>query len=140
MIELLFPLSIMLYWFAEGVSEGFTWAGNRRNTNKLIGGTKRSDALLDYHAWRILENIGIWGAVVLAFLLETSFMRMFLLGAGGWFIGTCLYEMALNYVFSGSIYKKSNFKWHILGMNIPWVTGKGIWALFALGTALLLVA
>jgi hypothetical protein len=137
MIEALFILSIILYWTAEGASEGYTWAGERRNTNKLISGSYRKDALMDYHAWRILENVGIWGAVVIAFFLEISFTEMFLIGAGGWFMGTCFYEMALNYVCSGTIYKKSSFKWHILGMNIPWVTGKGIWGLFAVGVTLL---
>ena len=140
MIEYLFPLSVILYWISEGATEGYTWAGERRNTNKLIGGSHRKDALMDYHAWRILENVGIWGAVVIAFFLETTFLRMFLLGAGGWFMGTCFYEMALNYVASGTIYKKSSFKWHILGMDIPWVTGRGIWALLAVGVTLLCLA
>ena len=139
-LQILFPLSVMLYWIAEGCTEGYTWAnGERRNNNKLISGSSNSVALMDYHAWRIFENVGIWGAVVLAFFLETSFMKMFLLGTGGWFMGTCLYEMALNYVASGSIYKKSSFKWHILGYNIPWVTGKGIWALFGFGLAILVI-
>ena len=36
-LELLLPLFIILYWFTEGVTEGYTWAKpKRRKENKLI--------------------------------------------------------------------------------------------------------
>ena len=36
-LELLFCLSIVLYWFSEGVTEGWTWSTKaRKNKNKLI--------------------------------------------------------------------------------------------------------
>jgi hypothetical protein len=136
-LEILFCLTIVLYWIGEGVTEGYTWAGDRRNTNKLISGSYKKDAILDYHAWRILENIGIWGTVIVGFFLEITIQKFFLLGIGSWLIGTSLYEFALNYVCSGIIWKPVNFRWHILGCAIPWFGGKKVLILPIVGLLVL---
>ena len=140
-LQILFPIFIILYWFSEGVSEGFTWSTKtRKKKNKLIclHMGKGDAGIFDYHAWRIFENLGIWGTVIVAFLLEISFKKFFLLGLGSWLIGTCLYEFALNYVNKNTIWKPIDFKWHILGYDIPWWGGKRVLALPVAGIIVLI--
>ena len=68
-MKIIFILSIILYQFAEGCTEGYTWANKtRRKENWLIcgnfgGGDK---GILDYHAWRICESIGIMGIDIIS--------------------------------------------------------------------------
>ena len=69
------------------------------------------------------------GPVIIAFLMEGSFEKFFWLGVGSWFIGTFCYEAALNHVNKGTIYKPVDYKWHILGYDIPWWGGKKIYIL-----------
>ena len=138
-LQILFPLFIIMYWFAEGVSEGWTWSTTlRKRTNKLIHPNNWSNGIMDYHGWRILENLGIWGTVVTAFFLDISIQSFFLLGIGAWFIGAFCYECSLNYVNKGTMYKPVNYKWHILGYDIPWWGGKKIFILPAIGLVVLL--
>ena len=139
LIQVLFCLSIVLYWFSEGVTEGSTWSTKKRKeTNKLIHPNNKSNGIFDYHMWRILENVGVWGTVILAFLMNASFSKFFWLGVGSWFIGTFCYEAALNHVNKGTIYKPVDYKWHILGYDIPWWGGKRIFVLPAVGFVILL--
>ncbi len=144
-LEILFCLSIVLYWIAEGVSEGFTWANPKRKKenllivhqmNERLGGA----GLMDYHGWRILENLGIWGTVIIAFFLDIPLKDFLLLGSGSWLIGTCLYEFALNHVNNGTIWKPYDFKWHILGYDIPWWGGKKVLFLPVAGILTILYA
>ena len=143
-LQVLFPIFIILYWFSEGVSEGWTWANKtRQKKNKLIclHMGKGHAGMFDYHAWRIFENLGIWGTVIIGFLMggyDVSFKKFFFLGLGAWLIGTCLYEFALNYVNKNTIWKPIDFKWHILGYDIPWWGGKKIFILPATGLIVLL--
>ena len=142
-LTILFCLAIILYWFAEGVTEGYTWAKpKRRKENKLIclHMGKGHAGMFDYHAWRILENIGIWGTVILSFFLDICWSDFFILGIGSWFIGTFCYEAALNYVNKNTIWKPIDFKWHILGYDIPWWGGKRLLALPTIGATLILYA
>ena len=82
-LSILFCLLIILYWFAEGVTEGWTWSTKaRQNKNKLIHPNNKSNGIMDYHGWRILENVGIWGAVILAFFLSITIKQFLLLGVG----------------------------------------------------------
>jgi len=137
-LEILFPLFIILYWFSEGVTEGYTWAKpKRRNSNKLIHPNNKSNGLMDYHGWRVLEQIGIWGTVFTSFFYTLPFQTWFLTGLGSWLIGTAVYEMALNHVDKGTIYKPNTFKWHIWGYDIPWLVGKFIWVIFTVGVLIL---
>ena len=138
-LQIMFPLFIIMYWLAEGVSEGWTWSTKlRKRTNKLIHPNNHSNGIMDYHGWRILENLGIWGTVVTAFFLDISVQSFFLLGIGAWFIGAFCYECSLNYVNKGTMYKPVNYKWHILGYDIPWWGGKKIFILPAIGLVVLL--
>ena len=138
-LQILFCLLIIIYWFSEGVTEGWTWSTKKRKqTNKLIHPNNHSNGIMDYHGWRIFENVGIWGAVIVAFLLDCSFEKFFWLGVGSWFIGTFSYEASLNYVNKGTIYKPVDYKWHIFGYDIPWWGGKRIYALPTVGLIILL--
>ena len=133
-LEILFCLLIILYWFTEGVTEGYTWAKpKRRNENKLIHPNNKHNGIMDYHGWRIFENVGIWGTVITTFFLDVPLKSLLLLGIGAWFIGTFCYEAALNSVDKGTIYKPVDYKWHILGYDIPWWGGKKIYILPAVG-------
>ena len=138
-LETLFVLAIVLYWFAEGVTEGYTWASSKhRNENKLIHPNDKHNGIMDYHGWRLLENIGIWGAIAIAYFLIIPFKTAALLGVGAWLVGIFCYESALNYVDTGTPWKSKSYKWHILGYDIPWITGKS--TLVLLGLGLLLIA
>ncbi len=138
-LQILFPLFIIMYWLAEGVSEGFTWSSDdRKRNNKLITSRQRDTSLMDYHAWRIFENVGIWGTVVTAYFLDIPIKSFFALGIGAWFIGAFCYECSLNYVNKGTMYKPVNYKWHILGYNIPWWGGKKIFILPVIGLVVIL--
>ncbi|MBC8428455.1 hypothetical protein H8D04_01085 [bacterium] len=137
-LELLFCLMIIVYWFSEGVTEGYTWAKpKRRNENKLIHPNKKSNGIMDYHGWRIFENVGIWGTVLIAFFLETTIQNFFLLGIGSWLIGSSLYEFALNHICYDKIWKPANYRWHILGYDIPWFGGKKVLVLPIVGLLVL---
>ena len=57
-LQILFCLLIILYWFSEGVTEGWTWSTKKRKeTNKLIHPNNGKNGIFDYHMWRILENV-----------------------------------------------------------------------------------
>ena len=138
-LQILFPLFIIMYWFAEGVSEGWTWSTTlRKRTNKLIHPNNWSNGIMDYHGWRTFENVGIWGTVVTAYFLDIPIKSFFALGIGAWFIGAFCYECSLNYVNKGTMYKPVDYKWHILGYDIPWWGGKRIWILPTIGLVILL--
>ena len=105
--SILFPLFIIMYWFSEGVTEGYTWAKpKRRNENKLIHPNNKSNGIMDYHGWRIFENLGIWGTVITAFFLDVPVKSFLLIGVGAWLIGSFLYESALNHIYYGKIWKQ----------------------------------
>jgi hypothetical protein len=100
-LEILFISCIILYWISEGVTEGYTWASQKqRLANKLIHPNAAHNGLMDYHGWRLFENIGIWGAVIIAYFTDMGAFNFFTLGIGAWFVGASLYEMALNYIVS----------------------------------------
>ena len=138
-LEILFPLFIIMYWFSEGVTEGYTWAKpKRRNENKLIHSNNKSNGIMDYHGWRIFENLGIWGTVITAFFLDVTVKSFLLIGVGAWLIGSFLYESALNHIYYGKIWKPVDYKWHIFGRDIPWFGGKK--SLVLVGVGLLIIS
>ncbi len=117
-MKIIFILSIILYQFAEGCTEGYTWANKtRRKENWLIcgnfgGGDK---GILDYHAWRICESIGIMGMIL---TFEWSYFWSL--------VGTVLfnmfwtYQMALDKVSHNDwFYVSSGRYFHILWWSIP---------------------
>ena len=138
-LEILFCLCIITYWFSEGVSEGWTWStAKRKRDNKLIHANNKTNGIMDYHGWRLFENIGIWGTVVTAYFLTIPIKSFFLLGIGAWFIGTFCYEAALNHVNKGVIWKPKDYKWHIFGYDIPWWGGKRLLVLPTVGLIIIL--
>ena len=143
-LELLLPLFIILYWFTEGVTEGYTWAKpKRRKENKLIRPNHGTNGIMDYHGWRIFENIGIWGTVVTAYFMtpccSVPVKSFFLLGIGAWLIGTFCYEAALNHIYYGVIWKPVDYRWHIFGKDIPWFGGKKSLILVGVGLVIILL-
>ena len=121
--QLLFTITMVIYWLSEGCTEGYTWASKKeRKENKLIFGSitngKRSGVgYLDYHAWRLGENIGIVGCIF-SVLLIPSFWSLLLTFLGSWMVGYFVYERALNYVVSGDPFVKKN-AYHLMGITIP---------------------
>ena len=139
-LEILFPLFIIMYWFSEGVTEGYTWAKpKRRNENKLIHPNNKHNGIMDYHGWRIFENLGILGTVIIAFFLDITVKSFLLIGVGAWLIGSFLYESALNHIYYGKIWKPVDYKWHIFGKDIPWFGGKKSLVLVGLGLIIILL-
>ena len=138
--EILFPIFIIMYWACEGVTEGYTFASaKRRKANKLIHPNNGKNGIMDYHAWRIFENLGIWGTVFSAFLMVAPFKSFVLLGLGAWLIGAFCYEANLNHVFYGIIWKPVDYKWHIFGYDIPWFGGKKSLILVGVGVVIILL-
>jgi hypothetical protein len=120
--QILFTIAMVIYWLSEGCTEGYTWADKtRRKWNKLICGRRSSDKdssfKLDYHAWRLGENIGIVGCIF-SVLLIPSFWSLLLTFLGSWMLGYFVYERALNYVVSGNPFVKKN-DYHLMGITIP---------------------
>ena len=105
--EILLFIFLCLYHFAEGCTEGYTWAKpTRRKKNRLIQGRMgEGAALIDYHGWRYGENIGIFCSVIIGFYIPTC-TDLILTLLGGWLAGSFLYERALNYVVQGDLFKQ----------------------------------
>ena len=118
--QILFTIAMVIYWLSEGCTEGYTWANKtRRKWNKLICGSINSESKgkLDYHAWRLGENIGIVGCIF-SVLLIPSFWSLLLTFGGSWMLGYFVYERALNYVVSGDPFVKKS-AYHLMGITIP---------------------
>jgi len=79
MIPLLF---IVLYWYAEGMTEGATTLYRWENSRAYPSGK--------YHAWRFLEAVSIFGAVYSASLVLPSFTGL----VGAWLLGYFAYNVA----------------------------------------------
>ena len=121
--QLLFTITMVTYWLSEGCTEGYTWASKKeRKENKLIFGSitngKRSGVgYLDYHAWRLGENIGMVGSIFSAFLF-TSFWSLLLTFLGSWMLGYFVYERALNYVVTDNPFVTKG-PWKMMGIELP---------------------
>ena len=118
--EILLFMFLCLYHFAEGCTEGYTWAKpTRRKKNRLIQGRMgEGAALIDYHGWRYGENIGIFFSVLVgAYITTCSGLILTLLG--GWLAGSFFYERALNYVVTGKLWDDNKKEYHIMGLVIP---------------------
>jgi len=121
--QLLFTITMVTYWLSEGCTEGYTWASKKeRKENKLIFGSitkgKRDGVgYLDYHAWRLGENIGMVGSIFSAFLFS-SFWSLALTFLGSWMVGYFVYERALNYICLGDPFSAKG-PWKMMGIEIP---------------------
>ena len=123
MIEsILFTIAMLIYWFSEGCTEGYTWASKeKRKTNILIfGGVKNGQrsgmGLLDYHAWRLGENIGMVGSIFSAFLFSNFWSLLFVF-TGSWMLGYFIYERALNYICYKDMFPQKG-PWGMMGIEI----------------------
>ena len=127
---------MVIYWLSEGCTEGYTWANKtRRKWNKLICGSigKGAKGKLDYHAWRLGENIGIVGCIF-SVLLIPSFWSLLLTFLGSWMVGYFVYERALNYVCLGDPFSAKG-PWKMMGIEIP-RSNTFDWAVAGIGLAL----
>ena len=141
--QLLFTITMVIYWLSEGCTEGYTWANKtRRKENKLIFGAihkgKRDGVgYLDYHAWRLGENIGMVGSIFSAFLF-TSFWSLSLTFLGSWMIGYFVYERALNYVVTDDPFVIKG-PWKMMGIEIP-RSNTFDWAVAGIGLGLIILS
>ena len=141
--QLLFTISMVTYWLSEGCTEGYTWASKKeRKENKLIFGAihkgKRDGVgYLDYHAWRLGENIGMVGSIFSAFLF-TSFWSLSLTFLGSWMIGYFVYERALNYVVTDDPFVIKG-PWKMMGIEIP-RSNAFDWAVAGIGLGLIILS
>ena len=142
-LELSFLWFMVVYWLSEGCTEGYTWAkAKRRKENKLIFGAihkgKRDGVgYLDYHAWRLGENIGMVGSIFSAFLF-TSFWSLSLTFLGSWMIGYFVYERALNYVVTDDPFVIKG-PWKMMGIEIP-RSNAFDWAVAGIGLGLVILS
>ena len=140
--QILFTITMLIYWLSEGCTEGYTWAKpKRRKENKLIFGSitkgKRDGVgYLDYHAWRLGENIGMVGSIFSVFLF-TSFWSLLLTFLGSWMLGYFIYERALNYVCLGSPFA-SKGPWKMMHISIE-RSNKFDWGVFVIGCILVIL-
>ena len=120
MWETVFIASMWTYWFSEGCTEGYTFASSdRRKENKLICEHKgKGEGVLDYHAWRLGENIGTVGAVAGAYMISSEPLSFAMILTGSWLTGTWIYERALNYVFSNDLFPQKG-PYNLMGLKIP---------------------
>ena len=141
-IELNFLLFMVLYWLSEGCTEGYTWANaKRRKSNKLIFGSESKKGkpsgkgILDYHSWRLGENIGTVGCILAAYSLgmwvEINFYDLVKIWLGSWMIGYFVYERALNYVCFDDAFKVKG-EYHLMNITIP-RSNKFDWGVCILG-------
>jgi len=141
--QLLFTITMVTYWLSEGCTEGYTWAkSKRRKENKLIFGAihkgKRDGVgYLDYHAWRLGENIGMVGSIFSAFLF-TSFWSLSLTFLGSWMLGYFVYERALNYVVTDDPFVIKG-PWKMMGIEIP-RSNVFDWAVAGIGLGLIILS
>ena len=140
-MELNFLLFMVVYWLSEGCTEGYTWANaKRRKSNKLIFGSVNKkgkpsgQGILDYHSWRLGENIGTVGCILAGFTLgviDVNFYSFVLICLGSWMVGYFVYERALNYVCFDDAFKVKG-EYHLMNITIP-RSNKFDWGVCILG-------
>lgn len=118
--SIVFILLILLYWFAEGATEGYTWADKtQRMENVIIKGSTKGNGILDYHSWRFFEVLGIYGATLLGIFSVRRDPTLIWTGIGSILSGMFIYERVLNYVDTGTIFKEPGWIFYIGGIEIP---------------------
>ena len=145
-LGLLFVFFMLVYWLSEGCTEGYTWANkSRRTKNSLIFGVIKKGkpdgkGFLDYHAWRLGENIGNVGCMLTAYTLGVvgmNFIDIVLIWLGSWMMGYFIYERALNYVCLGSPFA-SKGPWKMMHISIE-RSNKFDWGVFVIGCVLVIL-
>ena len=118
--SIVFVLLILLYWFSEGATEGYTWASQeQRMENAIIKGGAHGNGILDYHSWRFFEVLGIYGATFLGIFSIRRDSTFYWTGVGAILAGMFVYECVLNYVDTGTIFKEPGWLFYIGGAVIP---------------------
>ena len=120
-LSIVFIIFILIYCFAEGATEGFTWASQaRRLNNKIISHQfQQGKAILDYHSFRNLELIGIVGAIISALFLSLSLKKFIILILGSFAFGMSLiYERVLQYTAKGFLFEPYPPQYKILWFSI----------------------
>lgn len=131
---ILYCLLLLLYWFAEGCTEGYTWADTiRRKENKLIrrGDKTTGVGKIDYHGWRFFEILGTHGAkliIALTLLVGANLygwywvyiggIKFIITGVGSMLLGMFIYERALMYVCANTYFKENGWPFYIFGKII----------------------
>ena len=111
---------------------GFGLTRKRKVENPYIVIHKgKGKGVLDYHAWRLIENVGQLSAVVAAFHVG-DVASLASAGIGGWLMANFAYERALNIVDFGELFPQKP-PYRLMGLEIPrkpWVD----WVVLVLGT------
>jgi len=117
----LFIIFVWMYFMGEGVTEGFTW----RDLTYIMSPD-------EYHIWRLVENLGVLGAVYCYGVLEHYHWIFYTLTI---LSGLSVYEMAYNVTrYKKLLYNKTS-KWFFIPHPPGW-----FWlALFIISTAVLAV-
>lgn len=111
MTYLIFIL-LLLYFIAEGATEGWFWADKeRRLSNHIIRGRDKGNGRFDYHFWRLLETIFIFVASIL--------LLGWLSGIGAFLIGLFVYERVVCRVINNNWFKEDGWPYYIAGYEIP---------------------
>jgi len=79
-------IGVFLWSFATGYREGYTWTQNRARLD-----------FLDYHAWRMVEQLGI---VLIAYGLSGAKGMLLYVGLN-WSLLYTVYEPVLDYMVTG---------------------------------------
>ena len=100
MISLMYMVLGAIIWaFAVGFREGYTW-------------TKFRDRLpiMDYHAWRYMEQFGILFSVIGAYHVVSIWQAVLFYVGLNWLLTYTIYEPCLDYMVTGRWvwFKKSN--------------------------------
>ena len=98
--RIFFILSMWLYFICEGITEAFTWMEVHPFNPDI------------YHIFRIGENLGVLGVIIMFGVLEHYKIRVSLLGL---ISGLSLYEMAyMGLMYNNILYNKTS-----LWLGIP---------------------
>ena len=118
-----FLIGVFLWSLAVGLREGFTWNGHT------------GLPLLDYHAWRMVEYLGVLLIVYALTNLEKTIMFV----GGVWVMLFTVYEPALNWMVGKTpLFFNNDNPYTILGFTFNW--GVVLQILFtALGFYLLII-
>ena len=100
-------------------NEESTESINPELENVIIKGGSAGNGILDYHAWRFFEVLGIYGATLLGIFSIRRDPTFIWTGVGAILMGMFIYERVLNYVDTGTVFKEPGWIFYIGGIEIP---------------------
>ncbi len=111
----LFIISMLLWCLSRGATEGYKWLHDNKwmHRNKLISPVynKLYYGLMDYHAWRMVEAISVFGMIL-------TYSNIYILIGSYCFGIYAIYERALNYVcYFGRMFPKKPI-WNCLWFKV----------------------